>query len=41
MHMYEQDLALNNLEMFICHKIQPNTQKQMLRFVIDTDCVVK
>ena len=23
-HMYEEDLVLNNLQLLICHKIKPN-----------------
>ena len=28
--MYEQDLALNNLQWLICHKTKPNKFEQML-----------
>ena len=24
MHMYKKDLALNNLQLLICHKVKPN-----------------
>ena len=28
--MYEHDLAWNNLQQLICHKIQPTNHKEML-----------
>ena len=33
MNMYEQDLALNNLQKLICHKTQP-TQLKILKLFI-------
>ena len=39
--MYKEDLALNNLQGLICHKIKPNQTIHLVRAVEYTDCISK